>query len=112
MTLNKLDYQIHTSIFMLQGAELYSGGENDPLLVAEIDAVERLAFDNKGNRLEFSLSVSIFGQEHNRSISLFEDKELRYRQWDQKIAVHVIVFNSKEAKEKYELSDVTLIQEV
>ncbi len=112
MTLNKLNYQIHTSMFMLQGAELYSGGENDPLLVAEIDAVERLAFDRQGNRLEFSLSLSIFGQEHPRDVSLFEDKGLRYRRWDQKIAVHVIVFNSLEAKEEYELSNVTLIQEM
>lgn len=112
MTLNKLNYQIHTSMFMLQGAELYSGGENDPLLVAEIDAVERLAFDKQGNRLPFSLSLSIFGQEHPREVSLFEEKSLKQRRHDSKLAVHVIVFNSLEAKEEYELSNVTLIQEM
>ncbi len=112
MNLKEVDYKIYTSIFMLQGSELYSGNENDPLVVAECDAMDRLAYDRFGNKLPYSLSVSIFGQEWNRDIAFFEEKELPFRTWDQKIAVHVIVFNSISAKEEYENSGLTLIQEV
>ena len=103
-------YRVYSSVFMLAGSDLYSDTDTDPLIAAELEAICNLAYDNNGNRLPYSISVSIFGQEWDRDVSMFEEKELVNRRWDQKLAVHVIVFNSLEDKEEYDNSENIIIE--
>jgi hypothetical protein len=103
-------YRVFTSVFMMMGCDLYSDTDTDPLITAELDAVSELAFDSEGNSLPYSISVSIFGQEWDRENYLFEDKPLTYRRWEQKIAVHVIVFNSEIDKRLYDCNEQIIIE--
>ena len=104
------NYRVFTSVFMMEGSDLYSDTDTDPLITAELDAMCELAFDDNGNRLPYSISVSIFGQEWDRDNYLFEDKPLTYRRWDQKLAVHVIVFNSEIDKRLYDCNEEVIIE--
>lgn len=86
-------YAIYDSNYMLSGVELYSGGENDPIVDAALYAEENLAFDASGGRLPFSLQVGMPAQDIDREVELLEDKGRVYRRWDQKICVTVIVWS-------------------
>lgn len=105
-------YKVYSSLFMLAGADLYSGEDSDPIVTAELDAICNLAYDGEGNRLPYSISVSIFGQEWDRESSMFEDKELVHRRWEQKIAVHVIVFRDEDSKFMYDNSENIIIEKL
>tara|TARA_B110000503_G_scaffold25870_1_gene40821 strand:- start:338 stop:679 length:342 start_codon:yes stop_codon:yes gene_type:complete len=107
---NKDKYKVYTSVFMMEGCDLYSDTDTDPIITAELDAISELAFDGEGNSLPYSISVSIFGQEWDRENYLFEDKPATFRRWDQKVAVHVIVFNSEIDKRLYDCNDKVIIE--
>jgi len=105
-------YRVYTSVFMMEGNDLYSDTDTDPIITAELDAISELAFDDSGNSLPYSISVSIFGQEWDRDNYLFEDKPATYRRWDQKICICVIVFNTQEDKDAYDLSDELIYEKM
>jgi hypothetical protein len=103
------DYWIHERYSMLQGSELYSGDlDTDPIEQAEFDAHDHIAYDGNGNKLPFSISLSIFGQEIDRREELIENKPKTYRRWDQKICVSIIVFSNMDNYFIYENSDLIL----
>lgn len=98
-------YLVYQSEYSLQGADLYSGGENDPITDATIHAMDNLAFDTRGKKLPFSLQVSILAQDINRCEELLEDKSLPIRRFDQKICITVLVWANLEDYFAYEQSD-------
>lgn len=87
-------YAMYDSDYMLSGVELYSGGENDPIVDATVYAKDNLAFDAEGNKLPFSLQVCISAQDIDRDVELLEDKPRAYRRWDQKVCVTIIVWRN------------------
>lgn len=106
-------YGIYTSHYMLDNTDLYSDGENDPLIDAARYADDHLAYDAKGNKLPFSVSCSIFANEIDRDKYLLEDRmeSMRIVGLDTKLAVHVIVFRNMDDKIIYDLNDKVLIDE-
>lgn len=52
--------RVYTSVFMLEGYELYSDGANDPVMIAKMDAEDVLAYGDNGEKLPYSISCSIF----------------------------------------------------
>lgn len=101
-------YAVYTSYYNLQTADLYSNGENDPIIDATRWADDHLAFDNKGNKLPFSVSCSIFALDVDRDKELLEDKLHKFKNV-RKIAVHVIVFRTMDDKIIYDFNDKVLI---
>lgn len=101
-------YGIHTSYYNLQTADLYSDGENDPIVDASRYADDHLSFDSRGNKLPFSISCSIFALDIDRNKELLEDKMGKFRNV-RRIAVHVIVFRNMDDKIQYDLNDKVLI---
>lgn len=89
-------YGIYDSNYMLAGVDLYSGGENDPIVDVTMYARDNLAFDAKGNKLPFSLQVGMPAQDIDREVGFLEDKSRVYRRWDQKICVTIIVWSTIE----------------
>lgn len=106
-------YSIFTSHYMLDNTDLYSDGENDPLIDAAIYADDHLAYDAKGNKLPFSVSCSIFAIEIDRNKHLLEDRieSMKIVGLGTKLAIHVIVFRNMDDKMIYDLNDKVLIDE-
>lgn len=98
-------YAIYDSNYMLAGVDLYSGGENDPIVDATIYARDNLAYDAKGNRLPFSLQVGMSAQDIDMEVCFLEDKNKTYRRWDQKICVTIYVWSTVEDYIFFESSD-------
>lgn len=98
-------YLVYTSEYSLQGADLYSGGENDPICDATIHAMDHLAFDERGKKLPFSLQTSILAQDINRREEFLEDKVLSFRRFDQKICITVLIWSNLEDYFEYEQSN-------
>ena len=98
-------YAVYTQNYRLQGAELHSGGENDPLVYCRIDAEEQLSYDNRGNKLPYSLQISIFGQELDRDNYILEDKDISIRRFSQEICISVLVWANMDDYYAYEQSD-------
>lgn len=104
MTLTK-PYETYTSLYQLYWSDLYSGGPDDPIVNATVEAMDNLAYDSNGNKLPFSLEVSIFAQaDVDRSKMFLEEKHKEKRLFDQMIGITVIVFYSMDAYMKYELT--------
>jgi hypothetical protein len=55
--------RVYTSVFMLEGYELYSDGANDPIIMAMSDAEDVLAYGDMGEKLPYSISCSIFTED-------------------------------------------------
>lgn len=104
-------YGIYDSNYMLAGVELYSGGENDPIVDATIYARDNLAFDTNGNKLPFSLQVGMSAQDINRDVELLEDKPKTYRRWDQKIQITIYVWKTIEDYMFFENSDIVFVND-
>lgn len=96
-------YLVYTSEYSLQGADLYSGGENDPLTDAHIHAMEHLAYDSRGKKLPFSLQVSFPCQP--RDNYLLEEKSVPLIRFDQKVWITVLIWRNLEDYFAYEQSD-------
>jgi len=89
-------YALFDSVYNLQYVELYGGGENDPIVDATLYAKEHLAFDSAGNRLPFSIQVSLNAQYLDRDKMLLEDKSRKTMRLSQLITVTVIVWQTIE----------------
>lgn len=103
-------YRVYSSVFMMNSHELYSGGEDDPIVISRCAAEDILAFSKDGKKLPYSISCSIFAQEFDRDGMLLEDLGKSQMRWMSKIAVHIIIFNNTEDKEEYENSNNTIIE--
>jgi len=103
-------HSIHTSYYNLQTADLFSDGENDPIIDATRWADEHLSFDSRGNKLPFSVSCSIFALDVDRDNELLEDCMDRFKNV-RRIAVHVIVFRNMDDKIIYDFNDKVLTDE-
>lgn len=99
--MNQSSHFTYTSIYNLQHTNLYSGDVDDPIIDAAIYAMDTLAKDRFGNALPFHIETSIFAQDINREDVLLEDKPIRCRRIDQRVAITVYVFSSLEAYNKY-----------
>lgn len=103
-------YLVYQSEYSLQGADLYSGGENDPYKDAAIGAFNYFAFDSSGKSLPFSLQTSILAQSDiDRETEFLEDKSLPIRRFDQKICITVLVWETMDDYYAYEQSDKEFI---
>lgn len=89
-------YALFDSVYNLQYVELYGGGENDPIIDASLYAQEHLAFDSAGNRLPFSIQVSLNAQYLDRDKMLLEDKGRKTMRFEQLVILTVIVFSCVE----------------
>ena len=85
---------IYDSVYDLQHTELYSGGELDTVIDASLYAMEHLAFDTEGNRLPFSLQVSLNAQYLNRECAILEDKKRKYMRLEQKVTITIFVWEN------------------
>lgn len=100
-------YNTFSTTYMLAGSDLFSGGENDPVIDASVNARDFLAFDANGNKLPFSLQVGLVAQDINRDLELLEDKPKTYRRWDQKVEITIIVFRNMDDYMFFESSDTS-----
>ena len=100
---------IYTTVFLSAYKDLWSGGSNDPLVEAEIDARERLAVDGlSGGLYPYDITVSVYGLGGiDRDKEFLED--VGGIMAEQKMAVHVVVFKDLESKERVIREGKTII---
>lgn len=91
----------YNAVYSLENVEPFSGGIDDPMVIADMDANDYIAFDNMGNRLPYLVRMSIFAHEIDRNVMLLEDVDKTIRRHDQRICVSILLFETEEEKNKY-----------
>ena len=92
---------IYTSVMFLDGMELYSGGELDPVSMAHMNA-DYMARDEWGRALPYDVTISVFAcGSVDRERMLVEEICPMRRRITQKIGVHLVVFDNLVAYERY-----------
>jgi hypothetical protein len=91
----------YNAIYSLANMEPFSGGIDDPMVIADMDANDYIAFDNRGNKLPYLVRMSIFAHEIDRDVMLLEDLDKAIRRHDQRICVSILLFETEEEKNKY-----------
>jgi len=98
-----------TTLMFMEGHELFSGGDKDPVSAGHMFA-DIVAKDDFGRCLPYDITVSIFPVDTiDRDICMVEDMCPRRRRAVQKIAVHIVVFENMEFYEKYMLEENCII---
>ena len=102
---------IYTSVMFLDGLELYSGGENDPVTMAHMNA-DYMARDEWGRALPYDVTISVFAcGSVDRDRMLVEDICPMRRRITQKIGVHLVVFKDLWSYERYMEEENCLINQ-
>lgn len=103
-------HAVYTSTTFLEGTDLYSGKDDDPINWAYMNAYE-LAKDDFGRDLSYDVTVSIPAIHFNRMEMFIEDMSRMRMRINQKVCVHLVVFKDLEYYNRYIESNNCIIHQ-
>jgi hypothetical protein len=103
-------FAVYTMTTFLEGTDLFSGKDDDPINWAYMNAYN-LAKDDVGRDLPYDVTVSIPAIHFNRMEMFIEDMSKMKMRINQKVCVHLVVFKDFCAYNEYVQSNNCIIHQ-
>lgn len=101
---------VYTTYLFLDGCNLFSGDDTDPVNWAMMDAYN-VAKDDNGRDLPFDVTISLPAICFDRDSFLVEDLSRMKRAMNQKVCVHIVVFKDLSSYTEYMESNNCIIHQ-